>query len=128
MPCPFQIFSQSGYLIWIVAINSHSLWQTVQIQIGWLLRSQLIWNYTVCKDRTYLGSAGLGLTYLDGCINPFHTEITPPHYILDESNFRLCDLDIPREKLQNYLKECKLIRQHILLCLIWVCTVPQSPF
>ena len=27
-----------------------------------LLRSQLIWIYTVCKDRVYKGSAGLGLT------------------------------------------------------------------
>ena len=26
-------------------------------------RSQLIWIYTVCKDRTYLGSAGLGLRW-----------------------------------------------------------------
>ena len=36
----------------------------MQIQISWLLQanwSQLIWIYTVCKDRTYLGSAGQGL-------------------------------------------------------------------
>ena len=34
----------------------------MQIQISWLLRSQLIWIYTVCKGRVYPGSAGQGLT------------------------------------------------------------------
>ena len=38
MPRPYQIFSQSDYLIQIVDINSHSDWQTVQIQISWLLQ------------------------------------------------------------------------------------------
>ena len=38
MPCPFLIFSQSDYLIHIVDINSHTQWQTVQIQISWLLQ------------------------------------------------------------------------------------------
>ena len=54
MPHPFQIFSQSDYLIHIVDINSHTEWQTVQIQISWLLRS-------VCKGRVYPGSVGQGL-------------------------------------------------------------------
>ena len=35
---PLVIFSQSDYLIWIVALNSHTQWQTVQIQISWLLQ------------------------------------------------------------------------------------------
>ena len=61
MPRPLQIFSQSDYLIQIFYINSNTEWQTVQIQISWLLRSQLIWIYTVCKDNVYPGSAGLGL-------------------------------------------------------------------
>ena len=38
MPCPFLIFSQSDYLIQVVDTNSHSKWQTVQIQISWLLQ------------------------------------------------------------------------------------------
>ena len=38
MSCPLLIFSQSGYLIQIVDINSHTEWQTVQIQISWLLQ------------------------------------------------------------------------------------------
>ena len=78
MTHPFQIFSQSDYLIQITDINSHTELQTVQIQISWLLRSQLIWIqiswllrsqliwiYTVCKGRVYPGSSGQGLTGLD---------------------------------------------------------------
>ena len=38
MPRPFLIVSQSDYLIQIVDINSHTEWQTVQIQISWLLQ------------------------------------------------------------------------------------------
>ena len=38
MPCPFLIFSQSDYLIQIVDTNSYTKWQTVQIQISWLLQ------------------------------------------------------------------------------------------
>ena len=37
-PHPLLIFSQTDYLIQIVDINSHSKWQTVQIQIIWLLQ------------------------------------------------------------------------------------------
>ena len=38
MPHPLPIFSQSDYLIQVVDINSHIEWQTVQIQISWLLQ------------------------------------------------------------------------------------------
>ena len=38
LPNPFLIFSQSDYLIQIADINSHTEWQTVQIQISWLLQ------------------------------------------------------------------------------------------
>ena len=37
-------------------MNSHTKWQTVQIQISWLLQ-----KFTVCKGRVYPGSAGQGL-------------------------------------------------------------------
>ena len=36
MPCPLLTVSQSDSLIQIVDINSHTEWQTVQIQISWL--------------------------------------------------------------------------------------------
>ena len=61
MPHPLFIFSQSDYLIKIADINSQTEWLTVQIQISWLLRSQLIWIHTVCKCMIYPGSAGQGL-------------------------------------------------------------------
>ena len=38
MPRPLLIFSQSDYSIQVVDTNSHSEWQTVQIQISWLLQ------------------------------------------------------------------------------------------
>ena len=55
--CPLLIVSQSDCLIQVVDTNPHTNWQKVQIKISWLL----IWIYTACKDRAYLGSAGLGL-------------------------------------------------------------------
>ena len=38
MPLPLLIVSQSDYLILIFYINSHTKWQTVKIQISWLLQ------------------------------------------------------------------------------------------
>ena len=38
MPLPLLIFSQSDYLIKVVYINSNTEWQTVQVQISWLLQ------------------------------------------------------------------------------------------
>ena len=38
MPHLLLIFSQSGKLIQMVDINSYTEWQTVQIQISWLLQ------------------------------------------------------------------------------------------
>ena len=41
MTCLFPIFSQSDYLIHVVDINSNTEWQTVQIQISWLLQKPI---------------------------------------------------------------------------------------
>ena len=60
MPCPLLIFSQSHYMIQIVGINSHNDKQCRSRLVGFF-RSQLIWIFTVCKVRVYLGSAGQGL-------------------------------------------------------------------
>ena len=60
-PHPLQFLSQPTYLIQGVDTNSQTEWQTVQIQISWLLRSQLIWIYTVCKGRVNSGWAEPGL-------------------------------------------------------------------
>ena len=60
MPCPFLIFSQSDYLIKIVdTIHIFNAKQCRSRSVGFW-RSQLIWIYTVCKDRAYPGSAGAG--------------------------------------------------------------------
>ena len=50
----FQPVSQSDCLILILNINSHIKGQTAQIQKPTDL------DYTVCKGRVYLSSAGLG--------------------------------------------------------------------
>ena len=38
MPRPLLIFGQSDYLLQVVNTNSNTEWQTVQIQISWLLQ------------------------------------------------------------------------------------------
>ena len=64
----------------------------------------------------------------------FRLNKLPPQYILEESNLnfsyvRLCDLDIPREKMTNYLQTVEiLIWRCILQHLMCVCTVCQLPF
>ena len=59
-----SIFSQSDYFTQNIDINSHTEWQTVQIQIC---------MYTVCKGRVYPGSAGQGLNviWIIDLFNPF---------------------------------------------------------
>ena len=61
-PCPaILIFSQSDYLIWTDAINSHTLWQTVQVQINWLLQKPTDLDLHCLQRQVYPGSAGQGL-------------------------------------------------------------------
>ena len=61
MPGLLLILSQSGYLIQTVAINLHTWWQTVQIQISWLLQKPTDLDLHCLKNRIYPGSAGQGL-------------------------------------------------------------------
>ena len=44
MSHPLLIVSQSDYLIQVVDTNSHTEWQTVQIQISWLLLAEANWS------------------------------------------------------------------------------------
>ena len=64
MSCPLLIFGQSGYLIQIVAINLHTWWQTVQIQISWLLQKPTDLDLHCLQNRVYPSAAGQGLTYI----------------------------------------------------------------
>ena len=62
MPCPLLIFNQSDYLIQVVDINSNTEWQTVQIQISWLLQKPTDLDlHCLQRQGIYLGSAGQGL-------------------------------------------------------------------
>ena len=71
------------------------------------------------------GFAGWSESLFGGHVRRYvlKTEWTPPHYILEDSNFdlryvRLCDLDILREKWLNYLQTVEtLIRRRVLQCL-----------
>ena len=63
MPHPFQIFSQSDDLIQIVDINSYTEWQTVQIQISWLLQKATDLALHCLQRQDKSGSAGLGLIF-----------------------------------------------------------------
>ena len=62
MPRPFLIFSQSDYLNQIVAINSHTQWQKVQIQISWLLQKPTDLDLHFLPD-----TAGQGLNNIFSC-------------------------------------------------------------
>ena len=77
MPRPLLIFSQSGYLIQIVVINLHTWWQTVQIQISWLLQKPTDLDLHCLQNRIYPGSAGQGLIGL---------------IALNSFSFRICNI------------------------------------
>ena len=64
MAHPLLIFSQSEYLIQVVGIFHILNDKQCRSRSDGFFRSQLIWIYTVCKGRTYPGSAGQGLKVL----------------------------------------------------------------
>ena len=67
MPCPLLIFSQSDYLIQIIDTNSHTEWQTVQIQISWLLQKPTDLDLH-CLQRQ--GLSGFSRTRVNTLIKP----------------------------------------------------------
>ena len=72
-PCPLLIFSQSDYSIQIDDANSHTLWQTVQLQISWLKPTDLDLHclqrqgmYRFSRIRlNWSGYALLGIQYVN---------------------------------------------------------------
>ena len=68
-PHPFLIFSQSDYLMKVFDTDSHTLWQTVQIQISWLLKKPTDLDLHCLQGRVHLGSAGQGLTFTTLLVN-----------------------------------------------------------
>ena len=63
---PFLIVSQSDYLIQIIDINSHTKWQTVQIQISWLLQkpTDLDLNCLQRQDKSGFSRTRVNNVYL----------------------------------------------------------------
>ena len=99
MPHPFLIFSPSDYLIQVVDINSHTQWQTVQIQIIGFFWSQLIWIYIVCKGRVYPGSARKGLNFygkkqsLNASLLQNSTQVLPSYFFSHSLWFLLTQIE-----------------------------------
>ena len=85
MPHPFQILSQSDYLIQIADINSYTEWQIVQIQISWLLQKptdldlhclqwQDIYRFSRTRVKTF-STSPLMLNILGKMFSRCHIEI-----------------------------------------------------
>ena len=94
----------------------------MQIQISWLLRSQLIWICTVCKGRVYPGSAGQGLR--NGSLSYLIAKtcwcsllrISASHFLLEFSNIWLRKtLDYNFLHITHFsLETCKRASGHYL--------------
>ena len=105
MPHLHLIFSQSDYLIKIVDINSHTEWQTVQIQISWLLKKPtdlglhcLQRQGTSWFSRTWVKfSSRIALLFH---IKPTSISVKPVYCYFWDSN---AGIDIKLVK-ENYLK------------------------
>ena len=83
MSHPLLVLSQSVYLVKVVDTNSNTEWQTVQIQISWLLQKPTDLDLH-CLQRQ--GISGLSRTR----VNPCHVEqIQMPHVLLVLSQSRL---------------------------------------
>ena len=63
MPRPLLIFSQSGGLIPIVALNSHTEWQKVQVRISWFLKKPTVLDLH-CLQRQ--GFSKFSMTRVNG--------------------------------------------------------------
>ena len=80
MPRPFLIDSQSDYLMQIVDINSHTEWQTVQIQISWLLQKPTDLDLHCLQRQGISGlSAGQDLRVFYNICPKYQETMTPYH-------------------------------------------------
>ena len=119
----FQIFRQSDYLIQIVDINSHTEWQTVQIQISWLLQKptdldlhclqrQCISGF--CRTRVKVNTVHtltiycIDLKYWD-TLSTFHT--CPKTWNTSFCNLHLFSILIPHMKFQIQNLSAKCVKQ-----------------
>ena len=98
MPCPLLIFSQSGNLVQIVDINSYTVWQTVQIQISWLLQKPTDLDLHCLQKQ---GLSGFSRTRVKSSVSIINPSPAATGYVLP---------------LQTVLIQ-------IMWLLIWICTV-----
>ena len=90
MPHQFLIFSQSGYLIRIVAINSHSLCQTVQIQISWLLQKPTDLDLHCLRRQGISGSSKTRVN-VSACANKIQSRREVESYRDCVLDYLICD-------------------------------------
>ena len=72
MTRPLLIFSQSDYLIQVVDTNSNTEWQTVQIQISWLLQKPTDLDLH-CLQRQNI--SGFSRTRVKTTKRPIHEQV-----------------------------------------------------
>ena len=88
MPCPLLIFSQSGYLIWIFAINSHNGKQCRSRSVGFF-RSQQLNLHCLPKQ----GISGFSRTRVK-CNTDIHKPSNEEHAIVGKLTLVLLNLDM----------------------------------
>ena len=81
MPHQLLIVSQSDCLILIVAIKSHTEWQTLQIQISWLLQKPTDLDLH-CLQRQ--GIMGFSRMRVNKNISKHYLQLLYPAYIKDQ--------------------------------------------
>ena len=86
MPHPFQIFSQSDYLIQIVDINSHTEWQAVQIQISWLLQKPTDLDLHCLQKQGISGFSRTRVNWDTMSWHCFEVSATHKHGLLNSSS------------------------------------------
>ena len=115
--------SQSDYIIKVANTNSLTEWQTMQVQISWLLKKPLIWINTVCKGRAYPGSAGQGLINITSCflgiLQVKKKKVLNQAVTLKSLTLVLLNPDIPCLCKQCRSRSVGFWRSQ----LIWICTV-----
>ena len=114
MACLLLIFSQSDYLIQIVNINSNTEWQTVQIQISWLLQKPTDLDLHCLQKQ---GISGFSMTRVK-CLGKAHLL----------STYNICFHGKKRKKEQQLLVENRALFQVMYtLYTIILCVNSKDP-
>ena len=82
----FLIFSQSDYLIQVVDVNSLTKWQTVQIQISWLLQNPIDLDLHCLQRQDISGSSRIPLLLLNTTCPVLANSVDPDQLASEEAN------------------------------------------